>query len=121
MLIKLSQIVTPFFASGFVKILKEISLTASQCRDVIKSRKIIEAEAKDFEEARVAAAQKYGKKETNGVEIPANRVKEFLAELDSVLKKEIELPMEKITVPTDRAIFTAAELEALADLTDIII
>lgn len=113
---KLQQVIHPQFISAFRKLQDEVPMSAKGALEIIRARRVLETVAKDFEEARMKAAEKHGERTEDGFRIAPEKLEEFGREMQELLDVDVELDVQPVRLPDDKPIFTVAEIEALGDL-----
>lgn len=112
MKITLRTILNPAFGEAYSRLLT-MPLEAKDAYWIAKSLRVLDAEAKDFQTARLVTMTKYGFAQGTPI-TPENQddLKKADAELEEILKREVELPMRQVTIPQS-TVLTARDLVAL--------
>jgi hypothetical protein len=104
MKIPLSTIVNKEFSEAFARLL-DMKLSGKEAYTLSKAARIFITEAKDFETARLAILKKYGKQDGDQFKIEDEHdLSDANAEMALVMNKDVEIPLNPITVPADGVI-----------------
>lgn len=115
MKLTLATITNPHFAEALAK-LAQLELPAKDAYSVAKIFRLVSPEAKDFDKARLAVLERYGKREGENYKIEAQEDRDKAeAELKELLAREIDLPVYPITLP-DGLVITARDLMLLESI-----
>jgi hypothetical protein len=112
MKITVRTIVNPAFAEAYARLLA-MPLEAKDAYWIAKSLPLLDTEVKAFQVGRLTAMRKYGF--ADGTPITPDKqddLKKADAELEEILKREVELPLRQVTIPQN-TVLTARDLVAL--------
>jgi hypothetical protein len=111
----LQTLIQPPFQQAFLR-LADQPLPAKTAYRLAKTLRVLRAEAEAFEAARQAGIKRHG----GGQDIAAGTEAEkaFMAELEELLKKEVELPLEGKVKLGDECRLCPRDLDLLFDLVE---
>lgn len=115
MKLTLLKFVNPTFVEAFNRLFN-MPLPIKEAYWLGKTARVLESESREFQEARVKAVKRYGVEDgnANSIKSPKDMAK-FQAEVEELLKREVELPMNfKVVLPPETKM-TAVDMVLLED------